>query len=81
MTMMMMMMMMMYDDDDDDDDDVDNDNDDVEDEEEKQGEKKLRQKNELVNPWAIATEKRNSAKRIQANSAQLYNGQITLTNG
>ena len=36
----------------------------IEDEEEKKGEKKLRQKNELVNPWAIVTEKRNSAKKI-----------------
>ena len=44
------------DDDDDDDGDVDNDDDNVEDEEEKQGEKKLRQKNELVNPWAIVTD-------------------------
>ena len=52
------------DDDDDDDDYVGKDDDNVEDEEEKKGEKKLRQKNELVNPWAIATEKRNSAKRI-----------------
>ena len=65
----------------DNDDDDDGDDDNVEDEEEKQGEKKLRQENELVNPWAIATEKRNSAKRIQANSAQLFNGQITLSNG
>ena len=53
-----------YNDIDDDDDDDNDDDDDVEDEEEKKGEKKLRQKNELVNPWAIATEKRNSAKRI-----------------
>ena len=52
------------DDDDDDDGDVDNDDDNVEDEEEKKGEKKLRQKHELVNPWAIVTEKRNSAKKI-----------------
>ena len=36
----------------------------IEDEEEKKGEKKLRHKNELVNPWAIVTEKRNSAKKI-----------------
>ena len=61
------------DNDDDDDDDVDNDDDDVEDEGEKQGEKKIKTENELVNPWAMETKKRNSAKRIQANAIEQLN--------
>ena len=52
------------DDDDDDDDDVDNDDDDVEDEGEKKGRGEIETENELVNSWAMATEKRNSAKRM-----------------
>ena len=52
------------DDDDEDDDDIDNDDDDVEDQGEKKGREEIETENELVNPWAIATEKRNSAKRM-----------------